>query len=87
MSVLAQGPQGQGTIFAKGAPESVLQRCSHVRAYSTPLFCFCLYAPVDRSCCRPWKALLRSFEQAGSLLKDNCWGGGGLTLTLGFNLA
>lgn len=30
MSVLAKGPGNQDVIFAKGAPESVLQRCSHV---------------------------------------------------------
>ncbi|KAL3141521.1 Calcium-transporting ATPase 3, endoplasmic reticulum-type [Trebouxia sp. C0010 RCD-2024] len=30
MSVLAQGPNNQGVIFAKGAPESILQKCSHV---------------------------------------------------------
>ena len=30
MSVLAQGPNNQDVIFVKGAPESVLDRCSHV---------------------------------------------------------
>ena len=32
MSVLAKGPDNQDIIFAKGAPESVLQKCSHVSA-------------------------------------------------------
>ena len=52
MSVLAQGPKGQGIIFAKGAPESVLQRCSHVRAPS-PSFCPCLHAPVEKELLQP----------------------------------
>ena len=30
MSVLAQGPNNQDVVFVKGAPESVLDRCSHV---------------------------------------------------------
>ncbi|DBA82876.1 TPA: Calcium-transporting ATPase 3, endoplasmic reticulum-type [Trebouxia sp. C0004] len=30
MSVLAQGPNNQEVIFVKGAPESVLDRCTHV---------------------------------------------------------
>ena len=30
MSVLAQGPNNQDVIFVKGAPESVLDKCSHV---------------------------------------------------------
>lgn len=30
MSVLAQGPNNQAVLFVKGAPESVLDKCSHV---------------------------------------------------------
>ncbi len=30
MSILAQGPNNQDVIFVKGAPESVLESCSHV---------------------------------------------------------
>jgi len=30
MSVLAQGPNNQDVLFLKGAPESVLAKCSHV---------------------------------------------------------
>ncbi len=39
MSVLAQGPNNQDVVFVKGAPESVLDRCSHVSLHS--LFCSC----------------------------------------------
>ena len=35
MSVLAKGPDNQDVIFAKGAPESVLQRCSHVSSLAS----------------------------------------------------
>ena len=35
MSVLAQGPDNQDVIFVKGAPEAVLDKCSHVSMLSS----------------------------------------------------
>lgn len=70
MSVLAQGPESQGIILSKGAPESILQRCSHVSHPLTPLR-LCLYAPAEKDLLQSLEELLYYFEGSGPLFTEN----------------